>query len=164
VSAPSVEFLEWLQGTPLAVAVAEEWFPLIESLHVMSMAMVAGTIFIVDTRLVGLTSSKLPFSYLSQRLLPWTWGAFGCSVLTGSLLFTANATGYYDNPPFRAKMLLLALAGLNMLYFQRVTLRGVSAWDSGRPVAAARAAGLVSLCLWCGVIGFGRWIGFVIGK
>ncbi len=160
----SVQFLEWLQGTAVAVSVAEEWFPVVESLHVITMAVVAGTIFIVDTRLIGLTSSGLPFSYVSGRLLPWTWGAFTCSVVTGMLMFAANATSYYQNTPFRVKMALLLLAGLNMLYFQGVIWRGVSAWDRGAPSPAARAAGLVSLCLWCGVIGFGRWIGFVAGK
>lgn len=160
----SIEFLEWLQATPLAVSVAEDWFPLVESLHVITMAIVAGTIFIVDTRLIGLTSRGLPFSYVSDRLLPWTWGAFACSVVTGTLMFTANATGYYDNTPFRVKMLLLLLAGLNMFYFQKVTFRTVSAWDATRPPCAARLAGGISIGLWCGVIGFGRWIGFVIGK
>lgn len=154
-------FLEWLQATSLAVAVGEKWFPLIEALHVITMALVAGTIFIVDTRLIGLTSVKLPFSYVADRMLPWTWGAFACSVVTGTLMFISNATGYYENPPFRMKMALLLLAGLNMLYFQRVTFRGVSRWDSGRPPAAARLAGIISIGLWCSVIGFGRWIGFV---
>jgi len=156
----SADFLQWLQGTRLAVAIAEVWFPLVESLHVLTMACVAGTIFIVDTRLVGLTSRKLAFTYLSDRLLPWTWGAFGCSVVTGTLMFMSNATGYYANTAFRVKMLLLLLAGLNMLYFQTVTFRGVSRWDLSRPPVAARLAGAASICLWCGVIGFGRWIGF----
>jgi hypothetical protein len=60
-------------------------------------------------------------------------------------------------------MVLLVLAGLNMLFFQKVTFRTVSAWDSGTPPAAARFAGVLSIGLWCGVIGFGRWIGFVAG-
>ena len=155
------EFLNWLQNSRLAVAVSEEWFPFVESLHVISMAIVAGTIFIVDTRLIGLTSTHLPFSYVSERLLAWTWGAFACSVATGSLMFIGNATGYYGNTPFRVKMALLGLAGVNMLYFQKVTFRRVAEWDHTRPPVAARAAGVLSLGLWCGVIGFGRWIGFV---
>ena len=154
-------FLEWLQGTPLAVAVAEDWFPAVESLHVIAMAMVAGTIFIVDTRLIGLTSTRLPFTYVSHRLLPWTWGAFACAVVTGALMFISSAINYYGNTPFRVKMVLLLLAGLNMLAFQLVTFRGVAAWDSGRPPPAARTAALFSIALWGGVIGFGRWIGFV---
>jgi hypothetical protein len=158
----SVEFLEWLQGTPLAVLVAESWFPLVESLHVMTMALVAGTIFIVDSRLIGVTSTKLPFSYVSDRLLPWTWGAFACAVVTGVLMFMGNAVTYYENTPFRVKMVLLVLAGLNMLFFQVVTFRGVAAWDSDRPPLAARTAGMISIGLWCGVIGFGRWIGFSV--
>jgi hypothetical protein len=157
----SIEFLEWLQNTPLAIAISEDWFPLVESFHVVTMAIVAGTIFIVDTRLIGLTSTKLPFSYISERLLPWTWTAFACSVVTGTLMFIGNAWGYYYNTPFRVKMVLLVLAGLNMLYFQRVTFRTVSAWNSSRPPSAARAAGVISIGLWCAVIGFGRWIGFV---
>jgi len=152
--------LQWLQGTRLAVSISEYWFPFIESLHVITMAIVAGTIFIVDTRLIGLTSTQLPFSYVSERLLPWTWGAFACSVVTGTLMFIGNATGYYGNTAFRVKMVLLLCAGLNMLFFQYVTFRGVSSWDSGRPPAKARLAGAISVGLWCGVIGFGRWIGF----
>jgi len=158
-----IQFLEWLQGTRLAIAITETWFPLVESFHVITMAIVAGTIFIVDTRLVGLTSLKLPFTYISGRLLPWTWAAFACSVVTGTLMFMANAATYYENTPFRVKMALLVLAGLNMLYFQKVTFRTVSAWDSGRAPSAARLAGFISIGLWCAVIGFGRWIGFVVG-
>jgi len=156
-----LHFLEWLQATPLAVAVAESWFPLVEAFHVITMAIVAGTIFIVDTRLLGFTSIKLPFTYVSDRLLPWTWGAFALSALTGTLMFISNATGYYANVPFRVKMLLLVVAGVNMAFFQMVTFRGVASWNLGRPPASARAAGLISIALWCCVIGFGRWIGFV---
>jgi hypothetical protein len=59
------------------------------------------------------------------------------------------------------KVKLLVAAGLSMLYFQCVTYRRVQDWDSGRPVAAARTAGFISVLLWTGVVGCGRWIGFV---
>jgi hypothetical protein len=155
------EFCEWLQATSLAVLVSEDWFPLVESLHVVALALVAGTIFLVDTRLLGITSLNLRYTYISERLLPWTWVAFVCAVITGSLLFMANAVTYYSNTPFRIKMVLLLLAGFNMLYFQLVTFRSVANWDSGRPVGAARLSAAISLGLWCSVIAAGRWIGFV---
>lgn len=154
-------FLEWLQMTPVAVSVSEVWFPWVESVHVIALATVVGTLFIIDTRLLGLTSRHLRFTYVSERLLPWTWGAFAVSAITGSLLFMSNAQGYVSNTPFLIKMGLLVLAGLNMAYFQFVTYRSVASWDAGRPVPAARFAGALSLTLWILIIGFGRWIGFV---
>ena len=157
-----VEFLEWVQGTALSVSIAEKWFPVVEALHVVALATVAGSIFMVDSRLLGVASAKLPFTYVSDRLLPWTWGAFVAAAITGTLMFMGNAMTYYANTPFRVKMLLLVLAGLNMLFFQRVTFCGVATWNSDRPPAAARAAGLISIALWCGVIAFGRWIGFTL--
>lgn len=157
----NLTFFEWLQSTAPAVAVGETWFPYVESAHVVFLALVAGTIFTVDARLVGLASRHLPFSYVSDRLLPWTWAAFVGAVITGVLMFMANATTYLGNTPFLIKMGLLLLAGLNMLYFQLVTSRGVRDWDTGRPAPAARAAGMLSIALWTGVIAFGRWIGFV---
>lgn len=154
-------FFEWLQSTWLAIKVGEDWFPYVESTHVVFLAVVAGTIFTVDARLMGLASRHLRFTYLSDQVLPWTWGAFIGAAITGTMMFVANATTYADNTPFLIKMGLLLLAGINMLYFQFVTFRSVQAWDAGRPIPAARAAGLLSMLLWCGVIGFGRWIGFV---
>lgn len=155
------ELMEWLQNTPLAMSISEDWFPWVESVHVVCLAVVAGSIFLVDTRLIGLTSRNLRFTYLSDRLLPWTWGAFIGAAITGSAMFIAGATNYVHNAPFLIKMCLLVLAGINMLYFQFVTFRSVQSWDTGRPIPAARTAGAISLTLWCLVIGFGRWIGFV---
>jgi hypothetical protein len=133
-------FFEWLQNTSLAVKVGEDWFPYVESAH---------------------ASRHLRFTYVSDRLLPWTWGAFIGAAITGSLLFMANAISYAANVPFRYKMVLLLLAGLNMLFFQLVTFRKVGAWDNGTPAPAARLAGLLSIGLWCAVIVCGRWVGFV---
>jgi hypothetical protein len=154
-------FFEWLQNTSLAVKVGENWFPYVESAHVVFLALVAGSILTVDARLIGFASRQLRFTYVSDQLLPWTWGAFIGATITGVMLFIANAAHYAGNFPFQVKMVLLVLAGINMLYFQFVTYRGVSTWDTGKPAPAARAAGLISITLWCGVIGFGRWIGFV---
>lgn len=157
----SASWIEWLQNTPLALSVSEDWFPWVESAHVVFLALVAGTIFLVDTRLLGLTSRNQRFTYLSDRLLPWTWGAFIGAAITGTLMFMAGASNYASNKPFLLKMGLLVLAGLNMMFFQFVTLRSVAQWDNGRPIAAARAAGAISLVLWCLIIAAGRWIGFV---
>lgn len=158
-----LQLCEWLQGTTLALSIAESaWlFPAVECVHVLGIALVVGSISIVDLRLLGWSSKSISVTRLSDDVLPWTWMAFGVAAIAGAVLFTSNATGYYANIAFRLKMLVMLLAGLNMLVFQRITLRGVQHWDSGTPPATARAAGALSLVLWIGVVGFGRWIGFV---
>jgi hypothetical protein len=154
-------FFDWMQGTAYGTAISETYFPLVECVHVIALTIVAGTIFIVDLRLVGLASRQLRFTRLSEQILPWTWRAFVLAAITGGSLLMANASGYYHNTPLRIKAVLLVLAGLNMAYFQFVTFRSVDSWDGGRASGAARFAGWASLILWSGVIATGRWAGFV---
>jgi hypothetical protein len=155
--------LKWLETTPLSVFILEsEWaFPTIESVHVIAIALVIGTISIVDLRLLGLASTKRGFTELSHEVLPWTWLAFSAAAIAGLLLFISHATEYFDNMAFRIKLLLILLAGINMLYFHLFTCRNVSKWDRNSAVPmAARIAGGISLACWIAVVGFGRWIGF----
>ena len=143
------------------MAISETWFPWVECVHVIALTIVAGTIFIVDLRLVGLASKHLRYTQLSDQVLPWTWRAFALAAVTGGSLLMANASGYYHNTPLRIKAVLLLLAGLNMAYFQFVTARSVASWDAGRASGGARFAGWASLILWAGVIACGRLAGFV---
>lgn len=148
---------EWLRGSVKAM-------PVVESIHVMAVALVFGTIFIVDLRLLGLPSTRRPVTRISGEMLRLTWAGFVVAVITGALLFTANAATYFDNTPFRWKMLALLGAGVNMLVFQLFTYRSVAAWDKDAPTPlAARAAGALSILLWTTVIFLGRWIGFTKG-
>jgi len=99
---------------------------------------------------------------LTGEVLPWTWASFCVAVITGALLFSSNATHYWGTVPFRAKMLLLALAGVNMLVFHGTTYRSLATWDgAAHTPRAAKVAGGLSLALWIGVVTMGRWIGFV---
>jgi len=138
-------------------------FPWIEVAHVLSIVVVFGSILLVDLRLIGVAGRDYPPLALSRTILPITWTAFICAVITGALLFSSNAYGYFENTAFRAKMVLLVLAGLNMLVFHLVTMRGGRVNDGPGPLpAGARVAGLLSVSLWLGVIACGRWIGFTM--
>ena len=76
-------------------------------------------------------------------------------------MFITNAGVYYHNLYFRLKMAMLVLAGLNVLAFELTAGRSRQRWDGERAgPAAARAAAVVSLALWIGIIFMGRWIGF----
>jgi hypothetical protein len=158
-------FCEWLQNTAVGSFIsASTWaFPTIETVHVFALVIVVGSIAIVDLRLLSVASRNRSVSQLSNDVLPITWSAFCLALVTGSLLFSSKATEYLDNWPFRIKMGLLALAGLNMLLFHFMTYRSVHEWDDDhRAPAAARFAGAFSLAFWIGVVVFGRWIGFTV--
>ena len=159
------QFLKWLEATPLAVTIRENdiLFPWIESIHVLAIVLVVGTISIIDLRLLGVASLERAATRLMGDVLPWTWGAFVIAAFTGSLLFASNAPNYAHNFFFQGKMVLLAAAGVNMAIFHAFGLRDAARWDTmRRPPSAARAAGAVSLLLWIAVVAFGRWIGFTL--
>jgi hypothetical protein len=158
------QFLLWLEHTSLAIAISESvWlFPGIESVHVLAVTLVVGSITMVDLRLLNLNLRERPAGELIAEILPWTWVSFAVAVCSGTLLFSSNATHYWGTVPFRAKMVLLALAGLNMVVFHATMHRSMAVW--GRQTQTPRAAkisGGLSLGLWIGVVSLGRWIGFV---
>lgn len=154
----------WLEATPVAVAISEsEWlFPTIETFHVLALAIVFGSIMMLDVRMLGVSNKKSGVMQLAEETLPWTWIAFVVAVISGLLMFSSAATTYFENVPFRIKMVLLLLAGINMAVFHVTAFRAVHNWNYSLPTPmAARIAGSLSLLFWTGVIFAGRWIGFV---
>jgi Family of unknown function (DUF6644) len=135
-------------------------FPLIESVHVIGLTIVFGTILIIDLRLLGLASTQRSFTAIASDVFKWTWLAFVVTVTTGGLMFITNAGTYYNSSYFRAKMVLLALSGLNVLVFERTARRSVHVWDRKTAPPAGRAVAALSLVIWITVIVLGRWVGF----
>jgi hypothetical protein len=160
-----LSILKTLQETavPTAIRENESLFPAVESIHVLAICTVIGTISIVDLRLLGVASRDRPVLDLSRDVLRCTWIAFAIAAVTGSLLFSSRAVDYAGNFYFQVKLVLLALAGLNMASFHFMSGRKMCEWGAGvTPPFAARAAGALSLLIWIGVAGFGRWIGFTL--
>jgi hypothetical protein len=155
--------LKWLEATGLATRIRESlyFFPLLESMHVLGLALVFGTIAVIDLRLLGLASAHRPFRRVASDIFKWTWAAFALTAATGALMFITNAGVYYHNAFFRTKMLLLLLAGVNMAVFELTAGRSVVKWDEA-PAAprAGKAAAVASLAIWIAVICMGRIIGF----
>ncbi|MCU1339408.1 MAG: hypothetical protein JWO19_4989 [Bryobacterales bacterium] len=160
-------FLEWLEASGLATRIRDSnyLFPLIESTHVFGLALVFGTIAIIDLRLLGIASTQRSVRRMASDILKWTWAAFALTALTGSLMFITNAPVYYHNFFFRAKMLLLALSGVNMLVFELTAGRTIHGWD--RAPSAPRTGKVVaalSLVMWVSIIFMGRMIGFTTSR
>lgn len=157
--------LHQLQETVWATAIRESdlLFPVIETVHVIALIMVVGTIARLDLRLLGFHAGARDIDGTARRLLPWTWSSFVLALVSGTLMFSSAAVKYAANPFFQAKLVLLVLAGLNMLAFQLGSGRTMAAWSPKRPPPGkARLAGAVSLLLWISVVAAGRWIGYTM--
>ena len=158
------DYLLALQNTGFATAIreGETLFPWIESVHVLAIVLVVGTISIVDLRLLGLPAHRRGVRRLMKDVLPITWIAFVVALVSGFLMFASAAVKYGGLWEFQLKMLLLLVAGLNMIFFHLVTFRDVHLWDElVETPRAAKIAGLFSLSLWGLIVVLGRTIGFV---
>jgi hypothetical protein len=159
--------LQLIEDLPLAAAMRGDYpetvwlFPIIETLHIFALALVFGSIALLDMRLLGWIASGSPVSRLVRSTLPLTWAAWGCAAVTGSMLFLPKAIVYARNLEFQLKFLMMGLAEINLLIFHFGPYRRVQSWDSAQPPpGTARLAGALSLLLWTAVVFFGRWIGF----
>ena len=132
-------------------------FPAAETLHFIGLSLLIGSLAVIDLRLLGFARS-LSIKVVHQ-LLVWTWIGFAINVLTGLLFISAQASFYYPNVSFWVKMVLIALAGLNALWFELTVHRDLHSWnDDTVAPAQARAIAGASLVLWIAVIFFGRFI------
>jgi hypothetical protein len=156
-----------LENSPLGTTIASsEWmFPTLETIHVIAIVTVIGTIAIMDLRLVGLASGNRPVRTLAHDTLPMTWAAFALAAVSGSLLFVSKASTYMVNPYFLAKFGLMAIAGANMVLFHRYVSKDMDSWGvPGTSVPLnAKIAGVISLALWVAIPFCGRITGFTLG-
>jgi len=159
-----LDLLTWIDATPLAeeIRVSLWLFPALEIAHVAAIALVLGSLARVDLRLVGLASRNRSITEISSEMLPWTWVGFVLATVFGVLLFVGQPLRYVEVAFFDAKIILILLAGLNMLAFEYLTRRGVGRWDRApTPPLQVRVAGALSLAFWISVVICGRLIGFV---
>lgn len=159
-------FCQWIENTPPAMAFRDSvWaFNITETLHTVGIIFVAGTIMLVDLRLLGLGLKRESVSDVVSRIVPWTLWGFVFMFATGFCLFSAEAVKLYDSTPFRIKLVLLMLAGLNALIFHLTVYRKAASWESATVAPpSARLAGLLSLIFWVAIIAAGRAIAYAPG-
>jgi len=149
----------WIEATSLGVMVRESlWaFPILVGVHIMAIMLSVGLLVWFDLRLLGATMRTRPVAEGFRNLKGWMIAGFSLMFLSGALLFTAHAAKAYANNYFRAKIVLIVLAGINTAVYHVTIDRRREEWsDAAVPPLGARTAGLVSLVLWFSVIAAGR--------
>lgn len=158
-----LQICRWLEATPGSVALHESiWvYPIVESVHVLTLCLFLGLTVMMDLRLLGAGFSHTPVSQIIRRFWPWMLAGFVLMVSSGSLLFYAAPVKTYFNIFFRLKMLFLSTACLNIAVFHFSTSRTMARWDlDTKPPIPARLAGATSLALWAAVAVCGRMIAY----
>jgi hypothetical protein len=155
-----------LEGSALGQAM-RQWlwlYPSVEIVHIVGIALLFGSIAVMDLRLLGV-SRHIPARTLARHVLPWSAASFLLIIPSGLLMFTAHATEFIDSEVFVLKMLLILAGGVNAALFHTITFRTADVWDSEEmrklpPPPSARAAGALSLLIWISVIACGRLLAY----
>jgi len=160
-------FLQWLANTQFSTVIRESTWgePIIESMHVLTLTLFLGFAILLDLRLLGVCLTRKRASEVLAQFNPWLFGGFAMMVISGALLFSADPVSFYNTHPpfFKIKMIMLVLAGLNVLIFNLGIGRKVTEWDlSPKTPTTAKVAGAVSIILWVLIVAAGRAIAYVL--
>ena len=153
----------------VGVAIRESlWlFPGIEAVHLLGLAMLGGSVLIVDLRLLGVGLTAFSPARVQASARWWFLGSLAVMLATGVPLFLSEAVKCCFNDSFEVKMAALLLAVIftyavrNPLARRAVTAnREQTAAPGAMPAWLLQTAGAVSISVWVTVAAAGRWIGF----
>jgi hypothetical protein len=135
-------------------------WPLLEIIHFIGLSLLLGSMLVVDLRLAGYLRQIDIMS--THRLLPWATFGFVLNLVTGFLFFMGDPARYSINIGFQFKMILVLIAGLNVLFFMLRINPHIASWDpNGDTPATAKTVAWVSLVAWAGVLLLGRLIPYI---
>jgi hypothetical protein len=157
------EFSRWLAATPLShIIQTTKWvIPTLQTVHILSVAVVFSSAVLVDLRLWRLLNRDLPLPEVARRFLPTIWPVLLVLLITGSLLIIGEPRRSLLNSTFYLKMALLVVAIVFTAWLQWTLSSSPNFWDKnrGRRMAGQLAATL-SIVVWCGILFAGRWIAY----
>ena len=153
-----LEFCRWLQySAPLHSMRESPWFfPVIATIHLMGLALIGGSVLVVDLRLLGLGLRSQPVPALAVDAERWLRRGLAIMITTGILLFMCFATKYYYLTFFWVKMAALTL----VIAFTFSVRRQLVMTDNAGASLRSKLVALVSMLLWTTVAVGGRYIGF----
>ncbi len=160
-----MSFLAWLHDTSFSAMMRDSvWAePIVETIHVLTLTVFLGFVLLLDLRLLNLAMRRWRVSEMFEQLNPGLFGGFAVMVVTGLLLFSGDPVSFFSTLFFKVKMIMLVVAGLNVLLFNFTLGRRLDEWDAAPSTPwGAKAAGIVSLVLWVAIVAAGRGIAYTL--
>jgi hypothetical protein len=145
-----------MESTPVAQAIrhSAKLIALLESIHLIGLALLLGTILMVDLSLLGLGIGRSPASRIARELSGWTTAGLAIMLSSGPLILSSEAIRCYRTPAFWVKMALLAIA----LIFHFTIHAKVVFEEPPAPPQRAKWTACLSLGLWISVALAGKAI------
>ena len=153
--------LIWLESSGLSTWVREGetiWaFPTILTLHTFGMGLLVGASAVIDLRLLGIGR---PLALAPLRpLFGVMWGGFWLNLVTGSMLFAADATKRGTDPLYFTKLVFVAIGVATIVAIRR------SVFDAPENPGAAglspKMLAVISLAAWTAAVTSGRLLAYV---
>lgn len=159
------DFINWLGDTPASQIIQKVFWviPTVQIVHILAISVVLASMAMLDLRLLDVAGRRHSIISLSQRFMPWLWGALIVLAVSGSILIVGEPKRALGNVAFLTKMCMLATAILVTVGFQLVLRRDLrkGGVDLARPHhVLAKAVGAISLLLWVGIAVAGRLIAY----
>jgi hypothetical protein len=156
-------FAHWLEQTSVSQEIQKAlWLiPLLQTIHIIAIAMVLSSVLMVELRILGVGKS-LTMTQTSARYVPWLWTGLVLLAVTGLALIIGEPKRALPNPAFQIKMLMLAVTLAAVGVFQTSLRRNVAFWE-GRSLGRKLTGGfaVIVFFLWCAIAVAGRWIAYV---
>jgi hypothetical protein len=152
-------FFEWAETSVVGSTIRNsQWlFPVIESVHLLALAMIGGALLVLDLRLFGVGLRQFPIRQIARETQPWLIGSLVMMIATGVPLFLSESIKCYYSQPFWVKITTLPVA---ILFTFTVRHKVAMADETSIRPSVYKLVGLGSLALWFTVAAAGRWIGF----
>jgi hypothetical protein len=156
------EFCNWLDQTALSQAIqTNAWVvPTIQTVHILAIAVVMGSVLMVNLRLVGIIGREQPVDRVLARFLPFIWWPLLILLLSGTIMIIGEPTRSLRNPVFQIKVALIIAAvavTLAIIYGSRTR---AGRYTNPGPHPAVRLLAVLALAIWVGIIFAGRWIAY----
>lgn len=151
-----------LENSGFAAAIRQSpWAYMLANIgHIVGLAVLAGSVAIMDLRMAGLLRATNPAVVLRNARTAAAC-ALAIQIITGSILFSAEAAHVIVNPVFLLKVGLIVLGLLNVAWFEYFVAPAVRRTPANRDLPdAARISGIASIAIWACVAICGRSIAY----
>jgi uncharacterized membrane protein SirB2 len=147
-------FAEWLSTTAPSVYIQNHnaWFiPLVQSIHIVGIAVVIGSVLMINLRILGWAGTDQTLRQTSTRFAPWVTSALYLLLATGILMVIGEPVRELVTFSFWLKMFLVALSTVIAVNFQH-KLRA-----DRQPI---KWLALATFLIWAFIIVLGRLIAY----